>query len=271
MAEVVKPRPASTILLLRDAAARKVDGKSRNEIEVFMMVRHYEIDFNSGALVFPGGSVDKGDNDIIANPSLYSGGDGMDAGELSFRIAAIRETFEESGILLARRHGSDALVPAQLADELAAEHRVALNEGKVSFAEVLSSAKLTLALDTLVPYAHWITPVGMPKRFDTHFFMAVAPADQVGSHDGHESVDSVWVSPQEALDGAKSGRFTVIFPTERNLYKLARQSTAEAALHAARSNPVVTVLPIVTRGETSRQLRIPVEADYGGEVFEFRA
>lgn len=260
--EVAVPRPASTMLLLRDGPAG---------MQVFMVVRHHQIDFASGALVFPGGSVDKSDHELALKPEFYSSSAGLDDVSIALRIAALRETFEESGILLARRRGCDALVPAQVADELAAEHRVALNEGKVSFAEVLSSAKLTLALDTLVPYAHWITPVGMPKRFDTHFFMAVAPADQVGSHDGHESVDSVWVSPQEALDGAKSGRFTVIFPTERNLYKLARQSTAEAALHAARSNPVVTVLPIVTRGETSRQLRIPVEADYGGEVFEFRA
>src|SRR5260221_4964879 len=92
MAEIVAPRPASTILLLRDAAAKK-------EVEVFMMVRHYEIDFNSGALVFPGGSVDKGDKEIIATPSLYSGGAGLDEATLSFRIAAIRETFEESGIM----------------------------------------------------------------------------------------------------------------------------------------------------------------------------
>ena len=88
MTEAVTPRPASTILLLRDAAGA-------DEIEVFMMVRHYEIDFNSGALVFPGGSVDKGDQEIIARPELYSGGEGLDAGALSFRIAAIRETFEE--------------------------------------------------------------------------------------------------------------------------------------------------------------------------------
>src|SRR5215203_3792684 len=105
MAEIVTPRPASTILLLRDAVERR-------EIEVFMMVRHYQIDFNSGALVFPGGSVDKGDKEIIANPALYSGGEGLDAAELSFRIAAIRETFEESGILLARPKGSEALVDA---------------------------------------------------------------------------------------------------------------------------------------------------------------
>src|ERR1700693_1368425 len=101
--EAVKPRPASTILLLRDSANRK------GEIEVFMMVRHYEIDFNSGALVFPGGSVDKGDREIIAKPELYSGGEGLDEASLSFRIAAIRETFEESGILLARPQRSKTL------------------------------------------------------------------------------------------------------------------------------------------------------------------
>src|SRR5215207_10252435 len=117
MAEIVKPRPASTILLLRDATARNVDGKSRDEIEVFMMVRHYEIDFNSGALVFPGGSVDKGDNEIIANPALYSGGEGLEPGELAFRIAAVRETFEESGMLLARPKESKALVDAKRASE----------------------------------------------------------------------------------------------------------------------------------------------------------
>src|SRR2546423_14229311 len=103
-AEHAAPRPASTILLLRDSAA--------DEIEVFMMVRHYEIDFNSGALVFPGGSVDKGDQEIIARPEFYSGGEGLDGAALSFRVAGIRETFGESGILLARSKGSKALVEA---------------------------------------------------------------------------------------------------------------------------------------------------------------
>src|ERR1700704_4727545 len=104
---VVAPRPAPTILLLRDSVDQK------GEIEVFMMVRHYEIDFNSGALVFPGGSIDKGDQEIIARPELYSGGEGLDAASLSFRIAAIRETFEESGILLARPQGSKEVVDAK--------------------------------------------------------------------------------------------------------------------------------------------------------------
>src|ERR1700704_6228523 len=126
MAEAVIPRPASTILLLRDGAlTRGPDDNRRGEIEVFMMVRHYEIDFNSGALVFPGGSVGKGDQEIIANPALYSGGEGRAGAALGFRIAAIRETFEESGILLARPHGSKALVDSKRAAEIEAGSRAA--------------------------------------------------------------------------------------------------------------------------------------------------
>ena len=113
-----KARPASTILLLRDSAGP--DDKGRGEIEVFMMVRHYEIDFNSGALVFPGGSVDAGDHDIAGKPELYTGGEGLDAEALGFRIAAIRETFEESGILLAKPRGSNTLVDAKRAGEIEA-------------------------------------------------------------------------------------------------------------------------------------------------------
>ena len=182
MADIVAPRPASTILLLRDAAAG-------SEIEVFMMVRHYEIDFNSGALVFPGGSVDKGDKEIIANPSLYSGGEGLDESALSFRIAAIRETFEESGILLARPKGSKSPVDAKRAGEIEAANRADLCDGKINFLKVLTDNGMVLALDELVPYAHWITPEGMPKRFDTWFFLAAAPPEQLGAHDGKESTE----------------------------------------------------------------------------------
>jgi len=265
MAEIVTPRPASTILLLRDSKAAK-------EIEVFMMVRHYEIDFNSGALVFPGGSVEKNDMEIIERSELYSGGgDGLDAAALSFRIAAIRETFEESGILLARPKGSTALVDVQRASEIEARHRVALNEHKITFLEVLAENDLWLALDELVPYAHWITPEGMPKRFDTWFFLAAAPPDQLGAHDGRESTDSIWVSPREALSGGETGRFKVPFPTTRNLIKLGKQSNVKAALDDSRGKPVVTVTPVMTRLNGGRQLRIPIEAGYDGEIFEVGA
>src|SRR5215467_6679527 len=261
MADIVAPRPASTILLLRDSAAAR-------EVEVFMMVRHYEIDFNSGALVFPGGSVDKGDNEIIANPSLYSGGEGMESGELSFRIAAIRETFEESGILLARPKGSKALVDAKRAGEIEAAYRADLNDRKVTFLKVLTDNGMTLALDELVPYAHWITPEGMPKRFDTWFFLAAAPPDQLGAHDGKESTDSIWVSPREALEGGESGRFKLPFPTTRNLIKLGRPASVQAALADATGKPIVTVMPVMTRLNGGQQLRIPREAGYDGDVFD---
>jgi 8-oxo-dGTP pyrophosphatase MutT (NUDIX family) len=263
---VVQPRPASTILLLRDST-----GASNGEIEVFMMVRHYEIDFNSGALVFPGGSVDKGDQEIIANPALYSGGEGLDAADLSFRIAAIRETFEESGILLARPRGAKALVDAKRASEIETAHRTELCDGKTTFLKVLTDNALLLALDELVPYAHWITPEGMPKRFDTWFFLAAAPPEQVGAHDGKESTDSIWVSPREALEGGENGRFKLPFPTTRNLIRLGKQASVKAALDDSKGKKIVTVMPVMTKLNGGRQLRIPLEAGYDGELFEVGA
>ena len=271
MSEVVAPRDASTILLLRDSKAVKVDGTSRDEIEVFMMVRHYEIDFNSGALVFPGGSVDRNDKEIIERSELYTGGEGLDAASLSFRIAAIRETFEESGILLARPKGSKALVDAKRASEIEAAHRADLNDRKTTFLQVLADNGMVLALDELVPYAHWITPEGMPKRFDTWFFLAAAPPDQLGAHDGRESTDSIWVSPREALEGGENGRFKLPFPTTRNLIKLGKQGNVKAALEDSRGRDIVAVMPVMTRLNGGRQLRIPKEAGYDGELFEVGA
>jgi len=263
MGETSASRPASTILLLRDGAAK--------EVEVFMMVRHHQIEFNSGALVFPGGSVDAGDNEIVARSDLYSGGDGLSEAERGFRIAAIRETFEESGILLARAKDSGTPVDARRAGELADKHRVALNEHKISFLSILADNGLQLALDTLVPYAHWITPEGMPKRFDTWFFLAAAPPDQLGAHDGKESTDSIWVSPREALEGGETGRFKLPFPTTRNLIKLGKQGSVASALDNSRGKAVVTVTPVMTKTATGRQLRIPLEAGYDGDVFDVGA
>jgi 8-oxo-dGTP pyrophosphatase MutT (NUDIX family) len=263
-AEIVAPRPASTVLLLRDNAAKR-------EIEVFMMVRHHQIEFNSGALVFPGGSIDNNDREIAANPALYSGGEGLDAVALGFRIAAIRETFEESGILLARPQGSKTLVDAKRAGEIEAAHRASLCEGKTTFLEVLTDNGLWLALDELVPYAHWITPEGMPKRFDTWFFLAATPPEQLGAHDGKESTDSIWVSPREALEGGENGRFKLPFPTTRNLVKLGKQASVRGTLDEARGKDIVTVMPVMTWLNGGRQLRIPREAGYDGELFEVGA
>jgi 8-oxo-dGTP pyrophosphatase MutT (NUDIX family) len=272
--DVTAARPASTILLLRDGLQgpddkrRGLDDKGREEIEVFMMVRHHEIEFSSGALVFPGGGVDASDRDIIARPELYAGGEGCDEAALSFRIAAIRETFEESGILLARSRGSKKLIEARQATEIAGRHRAALAERKTTFLNVLTESDLVLALDELVPYARWITPEAMPKRYDTWFFLAAAPPDQLGAHDGRESTDSLWLSAREAVAGGESGRFKLPFPTTRNLIKLGKQPNVKAAIEDAKNSTVVTVMPELTRLNGGRQLRIPLEAGYDGELFE---
>jgi 8-oxo-dGTP pyrophosphatase MutT (NUDIX family) len=255
-------RPASTILLLRDSA----DG-----MEVFMVVRHHQIDFASGALVFPGGSIDADDHEIAKHPALHGHAGGLDALGLAFRVGAVRETFEECGILLARDARSQQLVDAARAGEIEARHREALNKGERNFSEILKTESIVPALDTLVPFAHWITPLGLPKRFDTHFYLAVAPVDQLGAHDGTESVDSVWLNPNAAVAGAKTGKFKLVFATERNLIKLGRQASAAATLDAARREGVVTVCPEIIRGEKTRQLKIPAEAGYDGSVFEMGA
>ena len=217
---------------------------------------------------FPAAASIHGDGEIIARPEFYSVGEGRDATELSFRIAAIRETFEESGILLARPRGSNELVDAKQAAHIEARHRAALCERKTTFLDVLTEAAWCWPSTTLVPYAHWITPEGMPKRFDTWFFLAAAPPEQLGAHDGRESTNSIWLSPREAMAGGESGRFKLPFPTTRNLIKLGKQPNVRAALDDARGKPVVTVMPVMTRLNGGRQLRIPLEAGYDGELFE---
>ncbi len=211
----VAPRPAASILLLRDGPAG---------LETFMVVRHHQIDFASGALVFPGGRMEPADAEIVA---------ALADPLAPFKVAAIREAFEECGVLLARAEGEDGFVPAA---------RAAALDRAAPFADLMARERLAPALDALVPFAHWITPDFVPKRFDTHFFLALAPADQALVHDGREAVDSVWISPQQAL--AEHGRrFKLLFPTHRNLWKLAAHADAASALAAARVTPVVTVQP----------------------------
>lgn len=263
-ADAAAARAASTILLLRDAPT---DVAGVSEIEIFMMVRNYQIEFASGALVFPGGSVDAGDALIAARPELYRTNPAVSVG-ITFQIAAVRETFEESGILLARHRGGTELIDADLAERIGAAHREEIADGKGSFADVLDGHQLELALDLLVPYAHWITPVGLPKRFDTWFFLVAAPPEQVGMHDGRELTDSIWIRAGEAVEGGKSGRFTLLFPTVRNLIRLNKQPDVATALAHARDTQVVTVTPIMSRDGDTRQLRIPAEAGYDGELFD---
>jgi 8-oxo-dGTP pyrophosphatase MutT (NUDIX family) len=252
----VPARPASTVVISRDG---------QSGIEVFMVVRHREIDFASGALVFPGGKVDAQD---AGEGWAELAPDAAATPDRSYFVAAGRETFEEAGLVLARRRGATELVDAATADRLVAAHRASLLRGETSFVDIMRSEGLTLALDLMVPFAHWITPEPLPKRFDTHFFLVAAPVTQLGAHDGAESVEGLWIAPQQALAEAEAGTRTLVFATRMNLTKLARYRTVAEAVAATRAKPVVTVVPRVKRTPEGRWLQIPAEADYGvTEVF----
>ena len=252
-------RPAATILLLRD---RPVG------IEVFMVVRHHAIDFAAGALMFPGGRVDDTDHELAIRAEDCPNPDGLTAEALAFRIAAIRETFEECGVLLARPRGSDQLIDAATLKRLEDQHRAALNAGSIGFDAVLGSESLLPAPDLLVHFAHWITPAHQPKRYDTHFFLADAPAAHLAVHDGWEAVESIWITPAQALADTEAGRFKLVFATAKNLEKLGRSGSVREAMDTARAGTVVTVQPRGTKLEGSKRLmRIPEEAGYGGSEF----
>ena len=245
------PLPAATVVLLRPGAA--------GGIEIFMVVRHHQIDFASGALVFPGGKVDE--QDFADELAPYLAGAEADRNRRAMQVASIREAFEESGVLLARPAGSDDLVDAERLRALEA-YRDRLHGGELTMAEFAAQEALVFACDQLVHFAHWITPEMMPKRFDTHFFLALAPADHLAVHDGHESVDSVWINAAEALAAGESGQYTIIFPTARNIAKIAEYPNPEAALAQTRRQDVVTVLPWTERRSDGNYLRIPEAAGY---------
>lgn len=248
-------RPAATILLVRDG---------RQGLEVFMVVRHHQIDFASGALVFPGGRVDDGDHTLAANRDLCPD----PKPDMAFRIAAIRETFEECGVLLARPCGQDRLVTGEELRAIETRYRAPLTAGEIGFDTVLTESGLLPATDLLVHNAHWITPANQPKRYDTQFYLVEAPAEHLAVHDGYESVDSVWIRPAQALADTEAGRFKLVFATLKNLEKLSRRSCVADALAMARASMVVTVQPKATKLDgIRRKLVIPVEAGYGGPEF----
>lgn len=253
--EPVTPVPAATLLLIRDGA----DG-----LEVFMVERHHQIDFATGALVFPGGKIDQADFDPGVRDRCENA-DGLDEFALALRVGGIREAFEECGVLLAHDAGGAGMVPA--ARLLGLKHyRKALVDGEITMLNFLIRENLVLLPQTLVPFAHWITPPVVPKRFDTHFFVIEAPVDHIALHDGHESVDSVWIKPAKVIEEGDAGRRTVIFPTRMNVQKLGRARTVAEALANARTGKIVTVMPKMMQGENGAYLKIPEEAGYDVSV-----
>jgi len=250
--------PASTVILLRNGPVSP---------EVLMLCRHARSEFLPDNYVFPGGRVEERDFELadhvagITAPQAAERLQTVKPDEaLGFYVAAVRETWEESGILLARRRGEGELLGAEAVQTLD-RYRLDVQSGSSSFADLIEGEDLELACDRLAVHAHWITPEDSPKRYDTIFFATRTPLGQRALHDGHESTDHVWARPEDALTSAREGKLQMILPTTLNLETLCGFGDADEALAASRLRPVVPVLPHMI--DEAGELRLVIREDAG--------
>lgn len=223
-----------------------------------MVKRHEKMAFAAGALVFPGGKIDPQDDD----PKWMDhtkGWNEIPPDHRSLQIGALRELFEESGILVATRH--DGMSWNGGID--VAQVRAALCAGETTFLSIVREAGATLDLAGMELFAHWITPESMPKRFDTFFFVAGAGAVQEAMSDGRETVDVEWIAPQEALRLGAAKQRILAFPTRLNLKLLAENHSVAQALATTRARRIVTVRSRIEERDTGRVLTIAADAGYG--------
>ena len=230
--------PAATLVIFRAGAGAP---------ELLMVERAKAMVFAGGAMVFPGGRVDAGDHALATRL-------GLPGDEAAARIAAIRETIEEAGLPVGlKAHISAAALEAM---------RDGLHDGQ-PFAEVLTEAGAELDLTPLVPWARWLPAHANMRRFDTRFYLAELPDDAPrATVDATENVRLVWATAQSVLDDADAGKLSIIFPTRRNLERLAQfDSFAEAAAHAE-ATPIRVVTPWTEERDGEQQLCIPDDAGY---------
>jgi 8-oxo-dGTP pyrophosphatase MutT (NUDIX family) len=238
---VVPALPAATVTLVRDTA----DG-----LEVLMLQRNFQSGFMPGMFLFPGGALDPGDaaaavlarcagvDDLISSAAL-----GLPSGGLAYWAAAIRESFEEAGVLLAYGESGELVNPAEPARlERFEEYRRRLNAGEQDLGEMLERERLHLAADRLTYFGHWITPVTAPRRYDTRFFVAVAPEGQEALPDNVEAIHHVWMNPALAVERYRSGEFKMRTPTLRTLEQFASYETADALIEGLRKEPPVRAM-----------------------------
>jgi 8-oxo-dGTP pyrophosphatase MutT (NUDIX family) len=263
---VVTLRDAATVMLVRDGA----DG-----LEVFMLRRNLNSDFVGGAYVFPGGAVDEADRHAdLERVSTGRSDDqasnllGIEHGGLAFWVAAIRESFEEAGVLLATDPSGTVL---SFADPEVAErfnlHRKAVDSGERRLIEVCETEHLVLAVDQIHYFSHWITPEGAPRRYDTRFFVCAAPPEQVPLHDDRETIANVWIRPEDALARHRSGDFDLIFPTIKSLETIGRFASAGELLDAAAAiEEVPTILPRISDDGHGVRILLPGDEGYDEAV-----
>jgi len=241
--EITVPVPAATIILVRDG---------QPGLEVLVLRKASGKHFAGGAWVFPGGKAEDtdlafaGETDAMAND--FAG----------LKVAAVREMFEECRILLARPPGGDAVLDA------AAREDVLAAGGETPMLDIAAQAGLRLATDQLERFAHWITPPSRAKRFDTHFFVAPAPAGQAEvTVDGYEIVEANWCRPADMLEEVHAGRLKLVLPTMMNLIKLSHWEDVEALITHTRREEVFCVRPKRVETPEGQQIVIPEEAGYG--------
>jgi 8-oxo-dGTP pyrophosphatase MutT (NUDIX family) len=259
-------RDAATVMVVRDAPAS-------GALEVLMLQRNRAAAFAGGAHVFPGGALDPGDAAPELAERCRGVGDerasarlGIPSGGLAFFVAAVRECFEEAGILLAEREDGKPLSAGDAGGDGArrlAAHRHALNAGSTTLAEICRAESLLLTTDRMEPFSHWITPRGAPRRFDTRFFVAAAPAGQSAVHDEGETIASRWIRPAEALARHADGTFDLLLPTLESLTALDRFTSASAVLEASRQvTEVPAMVPRVRVEEDRVRVFLPGDAGY---------
>jgi 8-oxo-dGTP pyrophosphatase MutT (NUDIX family) len=254
------PRPAATIVLLRDAA---------EGMELLLMRRSRSAGFVPGAYVFPGGRVDGAD----AMPAVIERLDGLtvqsaetrlelpdaEPPAIAYYLAALREAFEETGILVGIRSDGSA-PPTAAEDEGVDQIRDQLMSDDVSFADAISRLQCRIAGDAIEYIAHWITPLPEPRRYDTRFFAAKVRPGSTPIADPREMTDAVWIAPQEALDRCDAGDLPMVFPTIKTIEQLAKYERADDALSGFAGEPVRTILPTLVITPTGVGVEIDEDA-----------
>lgn len=249
------PKPAATVMLIRD-----VEGDEG--IEVFLVQRHGKIGFMGGKHVFPGGKVCDDDRsadlrarvedmDALAAHDVWGEGfDGDDA--LALALAAVRETFEEAGVLLG------SAVPDRATLERARGRLL----GGEPFSALLGELGARLSLSLLTPFSRWITPDSEPARFDTAFYVARAPLGQRAEHDQREVVGGDWFTPGVALEALERGEIRLAPPTSRTLQDLAETASVDAAVALAGSRRPPLIAPLIREIGDELVLIYPGDPDH---------
>ena len=266
--ESVPLRDAATVMLLRDGDAG---------LQVCMLQRNLQSDFVGGAYVFPGGGVDPEDAAPDLEPVILGRTDaeassrlGMDRGGLAFWVAAVRESFEEAGVLLAV--GPDGEVVSFADPGVAARfeiHREDVDHGRRRLAAICAEEGLRLDCGAIHYFSRWVTPLGATRRYDTRFFVAAAPAEQEPLHDDREVIATRWITPSEALADHEAGRINMIFPTVRTMVALQRFDTAAQALaHAEAQGAIEPLVPLIEDVRGGMRIVLPGDPEGNGGVYD---